>query len=83
MNKYVKIKLSEYPLTLICMFVSVKEIIQLSKINKQFYQNIIPLAFIGLQIKIKPQYYIDSDIISDYRLMKQIYDFPFKIDKRF
>ena len=60
----ITIKLPNSTLTLICVYLPIKNIIEMQKLNHIFYGDIIPKAFLQLNQSIKI-YALDSKIISD------------------
>ena len=45
--------------------------------NKQFYSNYIPHAFTELNLKIHIKYNFDSKIVTNQKLIRSIFQFPF------
>ena len=62
---YMKLPLNIF--TLICMYLPIKKILKMQKISKNFYEVIIPEAYLYLSNSFKI-YQLDSCIISDYRI---------------
>ena len=54
------------------MYLPLKFIIEMQKLNKNFYEIIIPYAFLELNKTFK-NHYLDSKIISDYRIILKIH----------
>ena len=72
MNNKINIKLPNNILTLICMYLPIKKIIELQKLNHIFYGEIIPRVFLQLNQSIKI-YNLDSKILFDLNIIKKVY----------